>query len=55
MLRVEMDGGIAPETIEACAGAGTNVFVAGTAVFGAADVKARITELRSKAAAAYPV
>ena len=52
---IEMDGGIAPETIEACAGAGTNVFVAGTAVFGAADVKARITELRSKAAAAYPV
>ncbi len=52
---IEMDGGVAPETIEACAGAGTNVFVAGAAVFGAADVKARIAELRWKATAAYPV
>ena len=51
---IEMDGGIAPDTIAACAGAGTNVFVAGTAVFGAADVPARICELRSKATAAYP-
>ncbi len=51
---IEMDGGIAPDTIEACAAAGTNVFVAGTAVFGAEDVPARIAELRSKAAAAYP-
>jgi ribulose-phosphate 3-epimerase len=50
---IEMDGGIAPETIEACASAGTNVFVAGTAVFGATDVPARIAELRSKATAAY--
>ena len=50
---IEMDGGIAPDTIEACAGAGTNVFVAGTAVFGAADVPARIAELRSRATAAY--
>jgi len=51
---IEMDGGVAPDTIEACAGAGTNVFVAGTAVFGADDVPARIAELRSKATAAYP-
>ncbi len=50
---IEMDGGIAPDTIEACAAVGTNVFVAGTAVFGAADVPARIAELRSKATAAY--
>jgi ribulose-phosphate 3-epimerase len=49
---IEMDGGIGPDTIAACAAAGTNVFVAGTSVFGAADVAGRIGELRSRAAAA---
>ena len=49
---IEMDGGIEPKTIAACAEAGTNVFVAGTAVFGAPDVAARIADLRAKAAAA---
>jgi ribulose-phosphate 3-epimerase len=49
---IEMDGGIGPETIAACAAAGTNVFVAGTAVFGAPDVTARINELRKRATAA---
>jgi len=49
---IEMDGGISPDTIAACAAAGTDVFVAGTAVFGAADVKGRIAALRSAAAAA---
>ncbi len=52
---IEMDGGITPDTIEACARAGTNVFVAGTAVFGAENVPARIRELRSMADAAYTV
>ncbi|MHC4516446.1 MAG: ribulose-phosphate 3-epimerase [Planctomycetota bacterium] len=51
---IEMDGGIGPDNIAACAAAGTNAFVAGTAVFGAADVKARVAELRSTATAAYP-
>jgi ribulose-phosphate 3-epimerase len=49
---IEMDGGIGPETIAGCAAVGTNVFVAGTAVFGAPDVTARIKELRARAAAA---
>ena len=49
---VSMDGGIAPGTIAASAAAGTNVFVAGTAVFGAPDRPARIAELRQLAAAA---
>ncbi|MCR9248402.1 MAG: ribulose-phosphate 3-epimerase [bacterium] len=49
---ISMDGGIGPETIAAGAGAGANVFVAGTAVFGVADRKARIAELRDRAAAA---
>jgi len=51
---IEMDGGIGPETIEACAAAGTNVFVAGTSVFGAADRAGRIAQLRAKAATAVP-
>ncbi len=51
---IEMDGGIGPSTIEACAAAGTNVFVAGTAVFGAADVPGRVRDLREVASAARP-
>ena len=46
---VSMDGGIGPNTIAAAAAAGTNAFVAGTAVFGAADRTARIAELRALA------
>ena len=46
---VSMDGGIGPQTIADSAQAGTNVFVAGTAVFGATDRKSRIAELRAKA------
>lgn len=46
---ISMDGGIAPSTIADSAAAGTNVFVAGTAVFGADDRKARISELRQLA------
>ncbi len=49
---IEMDGGVAPDTIAACAEAGTNVFVAGSAVFGAPDLTARIAELRSTAESA---
>jgi ribulose-phosphate 3-epimerase len=47
---VSMDGGIGPATIAASAAAGANVFVAGTAVFGAKDRAARIAELRTLAA-----
>ncbi len=46
---VSMDGGIGPATIAASRAAGTNVFVAGTAVFGAADRRQRIAELRALA------
>ena len=46
MGEISMDGGIAPGTIAQSAAAGTNVFVAGTAVFGAEDRQARIAELR---------
>ena len=50
---VSMDGGIGPQTIADSARAGTNVFVAGTAVFGADDRKGRIAELRRSAGAAH--
>jgi ribulose-phosphate 3-epimerase len=46
---IEMDGGIAPATIEACAAAGTDVFVAGSAVFGADDVRGRMEKMRQLA------
>jgi ribulose-phosphate 3-epimerase len=52
---VEIDGGIAPDTIGAAAAAGCNVFVAGSAIFGASDVPARIAQLRALATAAFPV
>jgi len=46
---IEMDGGIGPDTIGLAAAAGVNAFVAGTAVFGAADRRARIAALRQVA------
>jgi len=49
---VEMDGGISEKTIAACAEAGTNVFVAGSAVFGANDIPATIARMRETARAA---
>ena len=42
----QVDGGLAPSTIEAAAAAGANVIVAGSAVFGAADPGAVIKTLR---------
>ena len=52
---IEMDGGIAPATIGACAAAGANVLVAGSAIYGAADPAARVGELRELAQAAVGV
>jgi ribulose-phosphate 3-epimerase len=47
-LRIEVDGGIAPDTIEAAAQAGADAFVAGTAVYGAADPAAAVRALRAQ-------
>jgi ribulose-phosphate 3-epimerase len=47
---LEVDGGVSTETIVAAATAGANVFVAGTAVFGAEDYAEAIAALRQKAA-----
>ena len=44
---VEVDGGIAVDTIATAAKAGVDVCVAGTAVFGAPDAKEAIEELRA--------
>jgi ribulose-phosphate 3-epimerase len=46
---LEVDGGINSKTILAAAAAGADVFVAGTAVFGAADYGEAIAALRDKA------
>lgn len=45
-LRVEVDGGIAADTIEQAAEAGADAFVAGTAVYGADDPGAAVERLR---------
>ena len=43
---LEVDGGVAPDTCKTCIDAGANVLVAGSAVYKAADIPARIQELR---------
>lgn len=43
---VEVDGGVAPDTCRTCIEAGANVLVAGSAVYKAEDIPARIAELR---------
>lgn len=51
-LWIETDGGISRDTIEQTARAGCDVFVAGSAVYGAADPAAEVNALRDLAAAA---
>jgi ribulose-phosphate 3-epimerase len=48
-LRIEVDGGIAEDTIEAAALAGADAFVAGTAVYAAADPGVAVRHLRELA------
>ena len=50
-LWLQIDGGVSMETIERCAEAGADMFVAGSAVFGADDPNAMIDSLRKAAAA----
>jgi len=49
---LQVDGGVSAETIERCAEAGADTFVAGSAVYGADDPDAMVTRLRSLATAA---
>ena len=46
---VQVDGGVTARTIEACAEAGADVFVAGSAVYGAEDAAAAVDQLRELA------
>jgi len=46
---VQADGGINPETIAEFSKAGVNVFVAGSAIFGQPDYRARLRLLRERA------
>ena len=49
---LQIDGGVSAETIERCAEAGADMFVAGTAVYGAQDPAAAVKALRELATAA---
>jgi ribulose-phosphate 3-epimerase len=54
-LWLQVDGGVSAETIERCAEAGADVFVAGSAVFKADDPARMVDALRAAAeAAAHP-
>ncbi len=46
---IQVDGGINEKTVETAAAAGANVFVAGSAVFGAEDAAKAISDLRKLA------
>lgn len=48
---IEVDGGVSPETIAQVAAAGANIFVAGSAVYGAKDYQAVIREMKLLAGA----
>jgi ribulose-phosphate 3-epimerase len=49
---IEVDGGVSPATIEDVAGAGGNIFVAGSAVFGQEDYAGVISRMKSACCAA---
>jgi ribulose-phosphate 3-epimerase len=46
---IQVDGGVSDETIERCADAGADVFVAGSAVYGAQDPARAARDLRAQA------
>jgi len=52
---LQVDGGVTQETIERCAEAGADVFVAGSAVYGAEDPALACAALRAAAEAASPL
>jgi ribulose-phosphate 3-epimerase len=51
-IRLEVDGGVKVDNIEAIAAAGADTFVAGSAIFGAKDYRATIGSMREKIASA---
>ena len=52
-IDIQVDGGINEKTVEIAAAAGANVFVAGSAVFGAEDAAKAISDLRNLAEKAF--
>lgn len=48
-ISIQVDGGVSTETIERCAEAGADIFVAGTAVYRAHDPDAMVNALREQA------
>ena len=46
---IQVDGGVSADTIEQCAEAGADVFVAGSAVYGAEDAAGAVDDLRALA------
>ena len=53
-ILIEIDGGINADTIEAAAQAGVDCFVAGSAIYGAADPSVALEALRRQAGLASP-
>jgi ribulose-phosphate 3-epimerase len=51
-VRLEIDGGVNADNIGAIAAAGADTFVAGSAIFGAADYAAEIAAMRAAIAGA---
>jgi ribulose-phosphate 3-epimerase len=51
-IRLEIDGGVKADNIEAIARAGADTFVAGSAIFGAKDYQATISAMRTAIASA---
>ena len=47
-MEIEVDGGVSPRTIDLVSGAGANVFVAGSAIFGSKDYAETIRIMREK-------
>ena len=52
-LWLQVDGGISLDTVEQCADAGADVFVAGSAVYKADEANRMIDDLRAKAESAF--
>jgi len=52
LIRLEIDGGVKVDNIEAIAAAGADTFVAGSAIFGAQDYRATIAAMRDRIAKA---
>jgi len=51
-LWIQVDGGVGEDTIERCAEAGADVFVAGSSVYGAEDAATAVQQLRTAAESA---